>query len=117
MPTLPAGQYLYAGSAWGPGGIRARLGRHQRPGNKRHWHIDHLIAVGTIETTIAFPGARECEIVAFSLAAGAAGVPVPGFGASDCRICPSHLLAVEPALVRALQNRDSRPDTQGGRIR
>ena len=110
-PRLPAGLYLYAGSAWGPGGIGARLGRHLRGGGKRHWHIDHLIATGTIEATIAFPGARECTIVAFALTDGAAGVPIPGFGTSDCRTCPAHLLAVDHALVRALQNRDSRPDT------
>ena len=31
-PLLPAGLYLYAGSAWGPGGIRARVRRHLRQG-------------------------------------------------------------------------------------
>jgi Uri superfamily endonuclease len=28
--SLPAGRYLYAGSAHGPGGLRARLARHLR---------------------------------------------------------------------------------------
>ena len=107
-PSLPAGLYLYAGSAWGPGGIAARLGRHLRRPETRHWHIDHLVAAGAVEDALAFPGGRECEIVARARGLPGAGIPVPGFGASDCRVCPAHLLSVDRALVRRLETRDSR---------
>lgn len=39
-----AGYYLYVGSAFGPGGLQARLGRHWRGSNKLRWHIDYLRA-------------------------------------------------------------------------
>ena len=98
-PVLPPGLYLYAGSAWGPGGIRARVGRHLRHPKSRVWHIDRLTEAAAVEDVIAFPGARECAIVA---ALPGAGVPVPRFGASDCRRCKAHLLAVDRRLVAAL---------------
>ena len=98
-PELPAGLYLYAGSAWGPGGIRARVARHLRTDKARVWHIDRLTEAATIEEVIAFPGGRECAIVA---AATGASVPIARFGASDCRRCEAHLLAVEPDIVDAL---------------
>ena len=103
QPVLPAGLYLYAGSAWGSGGIRARVGRHLRCPKTRVWHIDHLTEAAAVERVLAFPGARECEIADFIVARGA-HVPIPGFGASDCRSCEAHLLAVEPDLVRAFMS-------------
>lgn len=102
-PVLPAGLYLYAGSAWGPGGIRARGGRHLRRPKARVWHVDHLTAVAAVEWVAAFTGARECEIADFVVARGA-HVPILGFGASDCRNCEAHLLAVEPDLVQVLMS-------------
>ena len=102
-PVLPAGLYLYAGSAWGPGGIRARAGRHLRRPKARVWHIDHLTAVAAVEWVAAFTGTRECEIADFVVARGA-HVPILGFGASDCRNCEAHLLAVEPDLVQVLMS-------------
>ena len=99
-PVLPAGLYLYAGSAWGPGGIRARMRRHLRQGKARVWHIDHLTEMAAAEDVIAFSGGQECAIVA---AAAGARVPVPGFGASDCRRCEAHLLAVDRARVDMLR--------------
>ena len=40
--SFPAGKYIYTGSAMGPGGIQARLLRHQKIIKKKHWHIDFL---------------------------------------------------------------------------
>ena len=104
-PVLPAGLYLYAGSARGPGGIRARVARHLRQPKARIWHIDRLTEAAAVERVIAFPGGRECAIADFALARGARA-PIPRFGASDCRACEAHLLAVRPSLVDALT-----PDT------
>lgn len=100
-PVLPAGLYLYAGSAWGPGGILARVSRHLRKGKAKVWHIDHLTEAATVEDVVAFPGGRECAIADFAVAHGAPA-PIHRFGASDCRTCEAHLLAVEPDLVDAL---------------
>ena len=102
-PVLPVGLYLYAGSARGPGGIRARVGRHLRQPKARVWHIDHLTEAARVEEVVAFPGGRECFIADFALARGAQ-TPVPRFGASDCRRCEAHLLAVDTDVLGALRN-------------
>lgn len=39
---LAPGRYVYFGSAWGSGGLRARIRRHVRPDKSPHWHIDYL---------------------------------------------------------------------------
>mgnify|MGYP003731786687 FL=1 len=87
---LAAGWYLYVGSAMG--GLRARVARHARTKEFRHWHIDALLAAGQIRDVqcciTANPDA-ECQL-AGALAGRTDTTPVPGFGASDCK-CPSHL--------------------------
>jgi len=99
--AFPAGWYLYAGSAHGPGGLPARLARHSRRigHNKRaHWHIEHLrqtaLWVGAWGCT---SGERlECTWAARLRDLPGAQIVVGRFGASDCR-CPAHLVYV-PAL-------------------
>jgi len=96
---LPCGAYVYAGSAYGPGGIGARLRRHFRRGKKRHWHIDHLTAGAVGLMAFAIEGGSECDILA-----RLGGVPgfahvLDGFGSSDCPDCRSHLLAFSPSLL------------------
>jgi hypothetical protein len=34
--------YLYFGSAFGPGGLQARIEHHLQPARRAHWHIDYL---------------------------------------------------------------------------
>lgn len=92
---LPPGRYLYCGSAYGPGGIRARLGRHMRRGKAIRWHIDRLTEAGQVMGAWVFPQGNECALVA-QLAH--LPVPKPGFGSSDCRVCASHLLAWPPGF-------------------
>lgn len=91
------GRYLYAGSAWGGGGIRARLGRHFRKEKKLHWHIDRLTLGAETLTALAVPGGKECDLVESLLKSGRFAVAVPGFGSSDCRRCESHLLRFDGA--------------------
>jgi Uri superfamily endonuclease len=88
--TLQPGRLLYAGSARGPGGLRARLARHQRANKTPHWHIDRVTLAGTVQGAWIFPGGDECVIIA---ALAHLPVPLPGFGNTDCRHCASHLLA------------------------
>lgn len=87
---LPAGRYLYCGSARGPGGLRARVGRHMRRDKSVRWHIDRLTTAGRVEGCWVVPDGDECALVA---RLADLPVPLPGFGSSDCRRCASHLLA------------------------
>ncbi|QCG96523.1 GIY-YIG nuclease family protein [Azospirillum sp. TSA2s] len=86
---LPPGRYLYCGSARGPGGLCARVGRHMRRDKTFRWHIDRLTAAGTVTGCWAFPAGDECALIT---RIAALPIPVPGFGSSDCTICRSHLL-------------------------
>ena len=92
--TLAPGRFAYCGSAYGPGGIAARVGRHLRRNKAKRWHVDHLTGAGRVVAMHAWPGARECDLFARISRVPDAGVPVPGFGSSDCRRCPAHLAAV-----------------------
>lgn len=91
---LAAGRYVYFGNAWGPGGIRSRCTRHFRQGKRRHWHVDWLMEAAVHRLAAAFPGGNECDLVERALAIDGVSVPVVGFGSSDCRRCPAHLLAL-----------------------
>ena len=101
--ALPPGHYLYCGSAYGPGGIAARVARHARGEKARRWHIDHLTVAGEVVLALAFPQASECALVTRLCSAGAC-IPLPGFGSSDCRRCPAHLLKGTRAIALALAN-------------
>ena len=104
--SFPPGTYLYLGSALGPGGLRARLGRHLQTINSQpHWHIDYLRSVAEpkaliykiIDKTKNTQGDNgtiplEClwsQAVSDILGAH---IPLPGFGSSDCQAgCSAHL--------------------------
>lgn len=88
---MPGG-YIYAGSAYGPGGLRARIGRHLRPGKPLHWHIDHLTATAAAMWAVAVEGGEECAIVRSLTRSGLFTPALRGFGATDCPRCPAHLL-------------------------
>ena len=89
---LAAGTYLYCGSAWGPGGLRARVLRHARAPGRLHWHIDRLRHQAELVAVCAIPRGRECWLAARALALPGVSVPAPGFGSSDCRRCAAHLV-------------------------
>ena len=94
---LAPGHYIYAGSAWGSGGIKPRVKRHLKLRKHRHWHIDDVSEVADVIHPIAVPGGYECDLVQLLLATGQFSVPVKGFGSSDCSRCDSHFLAVGQA--------------------
>ena len=88
-----AGYYLYVGSAFGSGGLAARIGYHQQPRKARpHWHIDYLRPhTRLIEAwAIATPLRLECLWCAKLTAIPDIQTPVRGFGASDTS-CFTHL--------------------------
>jgi Uri superfamily endonuclease len=92
---LLPGWHIYLGSARGPGGLRARLSRHFRREKAIRWHIDRLTAAPAGIAALALPGADECALVARLLASGRFPVAAAGFGSTDCRRCPSHLLRAD----------------------
>ncbi|MCG8512479.1 MAG: GIY-YIG nuclease family protein [Rhodospirillales bacterium] len=97
---LPAGTYVYLGSARGPGGIRARCARHLRTDKSLRWHVDHLSAVavpGGVKA-VPFPDDTECGLSSRLAARPDLAAAVPGFGNSDCRICESHLFRLHSAV-------------------
>ena len=85
--TLPAGDYLYCGSARGSGGLQ-RLARHMRPHKRAHWHIDQLTAGASLLGAFVEEQGDEC---ALNAALSDLPIPVAGFGSSDCRRCAAHL--------------------------
>ena len=91
--NLAAGWYVYAGSAWGSGGLRARIARHLRQNKKPHWHIDPLTIAANDLSALALPDTRECDLIARLIASGSFSPAISGFGSTDCRVCESHLLA------------------------
>jgi len=90
--VFPNGWYAYVGSALGPGGLSARLARHQRQNKRMHWHIDHLLARGTLVSIwqVKCPDRLECTWATAIRQLDDTRIPVTGFGSSDCH-CPSHL--------------------------
>lgn len=86
---LAAGAYLYCGSARGPGGLAARIGRHMRRDKTIRWHIDALTTVGDVRGAWIDEAGDECAL-ARALSARLPA-PLPGFGASDCKTCLGHL--------------------------
>ena len=117
--SLAPGLYAYCGSAYGPGGLAARLARHLRLGKKPHWHVDRLTAAGRVVAVYAQPGGSECALLAALRALPGTGIPLPGFGSSDCRRCPAHLVRVpegfEPPPLAGLLRLEERGEKRGTR--
>lgn len=90
------GSYVYVGSAFGPGGLRARLGRHCRRKKKKRWHIDYLLAHADVKQIwyTLYPQPREHHWAQAIEQLEGATIPIPGFGSSDCR-CKTHLYFFE----------------------
>jgi len=89
---FPAGFYTYIGSAFGPGGLRARIGRHLKRSKKCRWHVDYLRRFARIrEIWYTFhPEKAECRWAQILRQTRGSEIIAPGFGSSDCR-CGTHL--------------------------
>lgn len=94
--VFPQGHYIYVGSAWGPGGLAARLRRHLCGGAVRCWHIDYLRAVARPFAMWQLPQLTdECGLAQLLQAVPGAHIPMRRFGATDCR-CTAHLFRFDP---------------------
>jgi Uri superfamily endonuclease len=89
---LKPGVYIYIGSAFGPGGLAARIRHHTEIAVRPHWHSDYLrAACDLIEVWITTQGGRHEHSWARAVARlPGSQVPMPGFGSSDCN-CQTHL--------------------------
>lgn len=89
---LTPGYYVYIGSAFGPGGVRARVAHHQRPAARPHWHIDYIRPLTQLrEIWYTYdPRRREHHWAELFRQMRGSAVPLLGFGASDCT-CATHL--------------------------
>lgn len=91
LPIRP-GFYIYIGSAFGPGGVSARVSHHIKIQTSPHWHIDYLRQyAGLIEFWYSLdPRKREHQWALLLEKQSPNSVPMTGFGSSDCQ-CTSHL--------------------------
>ena len=91
LPLLP-GFYLYIGSAFGFGGLKARLAHHGKMATRPHWHIDYLRPKTSLESIWYSCDAKKREHLWAEVASEMPGATVllSRFGASDCS-CVAHL--------------------------
>lgn len=93
--SFEKGNYVYTGSAMK--NLSKRVARHRRKEKKLHWHIDYLLVHSAVELseTVVFPSENREECIRNQelINEGAEAV-ILKFGASDCKICPSHLLKI-----------------------
>ncbi len=108
---LPAGRYVYVGSA--RRNLRARLERHRRKEKALRWHIDYLLSrpeanMREIDIRPWRKGA-ECRWAIQTRREGGE-VILKGFGASDCRSgCGAHLFRMPGKGKRRSHDRSAAP--------
>jgi Uri superfamily endonuclease len=91
---IAPGFYAYVGSAFGSGGLRARLGHHLESTAAPHWHIDYLLGVAEpVEVWYTTANQKlERHWAELLEKAPQFRVPIPRFGSSDYhRSRSSHL--------------------------
>lgn len=100
--ALKPGYYIYCGSAFGPGGVRARTDHHRKLSRRPHWHLDYLRPhLQLLEIWYTFDkAAREHQWASQVAVLKGASMPFKGFGSSDCH-CRSHLirLGYKPSFI------------------
>ena len=95
------GYYLYVGSAFGPGGIQARIRHHRKTAARPHWHIDYLRSAAELMDAWCVYGSHcEHEWATGLMQNEAATMPLKGFGSSDCD-CATHLFYFRRKPVKA----------------
>ena len=99
--SVRKGYYVYVGSAFGSGGLPARIKHHCRILKSPHWHIDYLRpAVEIIQVWYSHdPIKREHEWAGILMGVHGVKLPLKGFGSTDCN-CDSHLFffSIPPSM-------------------
>ncbi len=105
--SVKPGYYVYIGSAFGSGGLAARLGYHIKISKRSRWHIDYLRA--KLKLTAIWLTTdrqhREHQWARCFAEYKCASMPLAQFGASDCN-CSSHLFyfSAQPRLKAFQKN-------------
>ncbi|WP_455202658.1 GIY-YIG nuclease family protein, partial [Kaarinaea lacus] len=94
------GRYIYVGSAFGPGGVRARIIHHLKTSSKPHWHLDYIRPyIQPVAVCFCYSSKRqEHQWAAVVGKIAGAQTPMHNFGSTDCT-CPSHLFFFQKLLV------------------
>lgn len=91
MMSLRKGYYVYVGSAFGPGGVKARVSHHCCNTKKPNWHIDYLRKfMRPVNVWYTCDPRRLEHRWAKVFLKNNVMSPFRGFGCSDCD-CYSHL--------------------------
>jgi Uri superfamily endonuclease len=100
LHLLP-GFCIYVGSAFGPGGVHARVNHHLLVSLLPRLHIDYLRPRTTLEEVWLRHCRKHREHLWARLLSSMPGVsvPMPGFGSSDCD-CSAHLFFFRSQAVR-----------------
>lgn len=100
--SFATGHWVYVGSAFGPGGLKARLNHHLIPSLRPHWHLDYVKhALTPLEIWLTTDSDKHEHAWASDLwHLKGASCPIAGFGASDCA-CRAHLIHLrrQPSFV------------------
>jgi len=94
---LKKGNYIYIGSALGPGGLCSRICRHLKKNKRVWWHIDYLTTRPecVIRLVIIIPSKNRLEcVISKKLYEAGFRAPIHKFGSMDCD-CFSHLFLME----------------------
>ena len=102
------GNYIYVGSALGPGGLEKRIARHIRQEKKIFWHIDYLLKNNFVNIIaygkILSDHKIECSVVDQIIGIfHEKSLIINNFGSSDCN-CKSHLLYFNKKPINELIN-------------
>lgn len=109
---FPEGYYCYVGSAMN--GLEKRLCRHRSrhtpqhklagTGKKLHWHIDWFLEHAGIVDIKSIESKERIECgLSHDVAELADGIPMKGFGSSDCTSCEAHLYHFRKNPSRAIE--------------
>ena len=99
---LAPGYYIYVSSAFGSGGVQARVLRHCRKAKPHHWHIDYLREFLNPVGAWYSHDTACLEHLWAQVFCDMRGVSsIQGFGCSDCK-CYSHLFQASTAPDFAL---------------
>jgi len=98
---LQPGFYIYVGSAFGPGGVRARVNHHLQVSSRPRWHLDYLRPHARVEEVWVCHDRKNREHMWARSLSSMPGVSVPmrGFGSSDCG-CEAHLFFLKSYAMR-----------------
>ena len=110
---LEPGYYFYIGSAFGPGGVRARVHHHHGISSRPHWHLDYIRpALSLREVWYSIDAVRyEHDWAAILYYTIHMQVPLAGLGSSDCQ-CESHFFYTkyktgQLSLLKALEKNNN----------